>query len=145
SPAEVIRAWGRMGYPRRALQLQEAARIIDSEYGGEVPVAEADLLHLPGVGPYTAAAVRSFAHAQRAVVLATAIRPVHTRTRHGVARPPAQVRARARGRAEELVPGARVAAAAWNAAVMEVGAHVCTARRPAGSQCPVTSRAWREA
>jgi len=145
APAEVIRAWGRMGYPRRALQLQEAARIIDSEYGGKVPAAEADLLDLPGVGPYTAAAVRSFAHGERAVVLDTNIRRVLTRTLDGIALPPTHVRASERARAERLVPREREAAALWNAAVMEFGALVCTARRPACRQCPLTSCAWREA
>lgn len=145
APAEVIRAWGRMGYPRRALQLREAAQVIDREYGGDVPAEEADLLDLPGVGPYTAAAVRSFAHGERAVVLDTNIRRVLTRTLDGVALPPAHVRASERDRADAVVPSDREAAALWNAAVMEFGALVCTARRPGCGQCPLTSCAWREA
>src|SRR5699024_140010 len=144
SPAEVIRAWGRMGYPRRALQLQEAARIIDSEYGGEVPAAEADLLDLPGVGPYTAAAVMAFAHGERAVVLDTNIRRVLTRTLDGVALPPTHVRTAERERAQSLVPRDPAAAVAWNAAVMEFGALVCTARAPLCGQCPLRRCSWRE-
>ena len=59
SPADVLRAWDRLGYPRRALRLQECARTIVERHGGEVPEDEAALLALPGVGSYTAAAVYS--------------------------------------------------------------------------------------
>src|SRR5699024_7862888 len=71
SPAAVIRAWGRMGYPRRALQLRDAAVMVSTDFHGEVPRTEEELLTLPGVGPYTAAAVMAFAHGERAVVLDT--------------------------------------------------------------------------
>lgn len=145
SPAEVIRAWGRMGYPRRALALREAARRITDEHGGVVPSSEDHLLDLPGVGPYTAAATRAFAHGERAVVLDTNIRRVLTRVVDGAALPPAHTRAAERARAEEVLPSERGASVLWNAAVMELGALVCTARAPVCERCPVTSCAWREA
>ena len=144
-PAEVIRSWGRLGYPRRALALRQAAGEICDRFGGRVPDREEDLLSLPGVGPYTAAAVRAFAFGERAVVLDTNIRRVLTRILEGVALPPAHVRAGERRRAEELVPEEGAAAAEWNAAVMEFGALVCTARAPDCPGCPVSSCAWREA
>ncbi|MGO1835090.1 MAG: A/G-specific adenine glycosylase, partial [Actinomycetaceae bacterium] len=59
--ADVLRAWGSLGYPRRALRLQECAAAIVERHGGAVPQEEDELLALPGVGPYTAAAVRAFA------------------------------------------------------------------------------------
>ena len=57
SPGDVVRAWGRLGYPRRALRLREAAVAMVERHEGEVPRLETDLLALPGVGAYTAAAV----------------------------------------------------------------------------------------
>src|SRR6187200_2164422 len=61
SPGEAVRQWGRLGYPRRALRLHAAATAMVDRYGGEVPSSYDDLLALPGVGTYTAAAVASFA------------------------------------------------------------------------------------
>lgn len=144
-PAEVIRAWHRMGYPRRALGLRDAAQVIAEEHDGVVPDSEEELLALPGVGPYTAAAVLAFAHGRRAVVLDTNIRRVLTRVLDGVALPTTHLRASERERAEHLVPADPAASVAWNQAVMEFGALVCTARRPACSACAVSNCAWREA
>src|SRR5699024_12827580 len=64
--AEVLRLWDRLGYPRRALRLQECARAIVRDHGGEVPRDPQQLLALPGIGEYTAAAVTALAHQQRA-------------------------------------------------------------------------------
>src|SRR5205085_11797327 len=61
---EAVRAWGRLGYPRRALRLHACATAIVAEHGGEVPGDHAELLALPGIGAYTAAAVASFAFRQ---------------------------------------------------------------------------------
>src|SRR3954470_7118450 len=73
---EAVRAWGRLGYPRRALRLHTAARAIVEQHGGEVPASYDDLRALPGVGDYTAAAVATFAHGRRHVVLDTNVRRV---------------------------------------------------------------------
>jgi A/G-specific adenine glycosylase len=61
APGDAVHAWGRMGYPRRALRLHSAAVAMVEHHGGEVPQGPADLLALPGVGAYTAAAVSAFA------------------------------------------------------------------------------------
>lgn len=137
--ADVLRAWDRLGYPRRALRLQECARTIVVRHGGEVPDDEDALLALPGVGPYTAAAVRAFAFGRRAVVLDTNVRRVLARAVDGDALPaPSQTRAEV-ARAQALVPQDDAAAARWAAASMELGALVCTARSPRCDVCPLLS------
>ncbi|MDN5725139.1 MAG: A/G-specific adenine glycosylase, partial [Propionibacteriales bacterium] len=84
---EAIRAWGRLGYPRRALRLHAAATVIVDQHGGEVPADHGALLSLPGVGEYTAAAICTFAYGQRHVVLDTNVRRVLARIDSGVAFP----------------------------------------------------------
>ena len=123
-PAEVIGAWSGLGYNRRALALQAAARVIAAEGW------PAELEDLPGVGPYTAAAVASFAWNAQVAAVDTNVRRVIER-RDGLRRGP---RALAR-RAAELVPEGR--AAAWNQAMMELGATVCRPRRPRCGECPL--------
>lgn len=146
STADVVRAWGRLGYPRRALRLQESARAITERHGGAVPRTEADLRGLPGIGAYTAAAVVAFAFGGRSVVLDTNVRRVLARTITGVAlAPPSQTVAEVRA-AAALVPLDPAEAARWAAASMELGALVCTARSPRCSECPVEMLcAWRRA
>lgn len=143
--AEVLRAWHHLGYPRRALRLREAAAVIERDWGGRVPAEEADLLALPGVGAYTAAAVSAFAYGRRSVVLDTNVRRVLGRVRDGLALPRPTLRREERDRAGEVVPAEPAAAARWNAAVMEFGALVCTAAAPDCDACPVRRCAWREA
>lgn len=142
SAADVLRAWDRLGYPRRALRLQECARAIVARHGGEVPDDEAALRALPGVGEYTAAAVRSFAFGRRAVVVDTNVRRVLARTLGGVALPAPSPTAAERALAVAAVPDAagpagEALAARWAAASMELGALVCTARAPRCDACPV--------
>ncbi|NDU72488.1 A/G-specific adenine glycosylase [Actinomadura sp. DSM 109109] len=141
---EAVRAWGRLGYPRRALRLHEAARAITERHGGDVPSAHADLLALPGIGAYTAAAVASFAFRQRHAVLDTNVRRVLARLFSGTEYPPkTQTRAEVR-LAESLLPLDPPTAARWAVAVMELGALVCTARSPRCVDCPVLDRcAWQ--
>lgn len=141
--ADVLRAWGRLGYPRRALRLQETARSIVAEHDGVVPDDEAALLALPGVGRYTAAAVMAFAFGRRAIVLDTNVRRVLARYVDGVEFPPTAETAAERRRAEDLVPRTDEEAALWSVAVMELGALVCTARSPRCDDCPLADRcAW---
>lgn len=145
-PAEVIRAWGRLGYPRRALRLQAAAQQIVAQHGGEVPGSEAELLALPGVGSYTAAAIACFAFEVPTVVVDTNIRRVHARLVTGRALPEKSLTRAESVLAAELMPEDPVTACAWNAAVMELGALVCTARVPRCEVCPVADLcAWRAA
>ena len=141
-----VRAWGRLGYPRRALRLHAAATAIVAEHGGEVPSDYDDLIALPGVGDYTAAAVASFAFRRRHVVLDTNVRRVLARTVRGVEFPPTAVTRGERDLAATLLPGDGATAAAWAVATMELGATVCVAAAPRCAACPVADLcAWRAA
>jgi A/G-specific adenine glycosylase len=143
-PGEAVRAWGRLGYPRRALRLHAAATAIVDRHGGLVPTDHAELLALPGVGEYTAAAVASFAFRQRHAVLDTNVRRVLARLVVATEYPPTATTAAERRTAAELLPEDPETAATWGVAVMELGALVCTARSPECSRCPVaTACAWR--
>ena len=135
--AEVLRRWDRLGYPRRALRLQECARAIVREHGGQVPRGLEALRALPGIGEYTAAAITAFAHAERAVVVDTNIRRVLARAWSGRALPAASYSAAERDLAARTLPTGRERSVAWNQAVMELGALVCTARSPRCEQCPL--------
>lgn len=140
---EAVRAWGRLGYPRRALRLHAAATMIETEYGGQVPSDYDQLLALPGVGDYTAAAVATFAFGQRHLVLDTNVRRVLARTRQGVEFPHRSITRAERDQAAEVLPDDRAAAAEWSVAVMELGALVCTAVSPSCEVCPVARQcAW---
>lgn len=140
---EAVRAWGRLGYPRRALRLHAAAEAIVDRHGGVVPDDPDALLALPGVGAYTAAAVGAFAFGRRAAVVDTNVRRVQARLVTGVQYPaPALTRAET-DLAERLLPSDDASAARWNVAVMELGALVCTARAPGCDVCPVRADcAW---
>lgn len=140
---EAVRAWGRLGYPRRALRLHAAAAVITREHDGELPTTEEGLLALPGVGTYTAAAVAAFAFGGRATVVDTNIRRVHARLVGGEALPAPSLTAAEQRRAAALLPEDRAESVVWNAAAMELGALVCTARSPRCSECPVAADcAW---
>ena len=142
-PGEAVRMWNRLGYPRRALRLHAAAVAIRDEHGGLVPSEHAQLLSLPGIGAYTAAAVASFAFGQRHAVVDTNVRRVHARAVTGAAEPAASLTAAENRLAVELLPEDEATAARWAVAVMELGALVCTARSPACGRCPLESRcAW---
>jgi A/G-specific adenine glycosylase len=136
-PAEAIRQWGRLGYPRRALRLHETATILTRRHGGTVPADYRALLALPGVGGYTAAAVASFAFGQRHAVLDTNVRRVLGRLIAGRPPSPGAPSAAERRLAESLLPGQPATAARWSVAVMELGALVCTAAGPRCGACPV--------
>jgi len=143
-PAAAISAWSGLGYPRRALRLVECAQRLVADHGGEVPAAEAQLRALPGIGEYTAAAVVSFAFGARAVVLDTNIRRVLARVLGGQPGVPAHITSAERERARSVLPAEPARAAAWNQAVMELGALVCTARSPACPACPLQGPCrWR--
>lgn len=143
STAEVITAWGRLGYPRRALRLQECARVVAEEYANELPHTYEELVALPGVGDYTASAVLSFAFGERIAVIDTNIRRVLSRVFLGV-----ESRGGAASRAERelawcVLPeemserDASGSSVIWNQAVMELGATVCTAKAPQCGDCPL--------
>jgi A/G-specific adenine glycosylase len=142
-PGEAVRAWDRLGYPRRALRLHAAAKAIVELYGGEVPSDHAALLALPGVGTYTAAAIASFAFGQRHAVVDTNVRRVFARALTGVAQPTISPTAADQRLAVAALPADESVAARWGVATMELGALVCTARVPRCTQCPISSQcAW---
>ncbi|MFJ2959564.1 A/G-specific adenine glycosylase [Streptomyces sp. NPDC087270] len=144
SPGEAVRAWGRLGYPRRALRLHAAATAIAHQHDGEVPREHSELLALPGIGEYTAAAVASFAYGRRHIVLDTNVRRVFARVVTGVEYPPNATTAAERKIAAALLPEDDSTAARWAAATMELGALVCAARSPRCGSCPLAARcAWR--
>jgi A/G-specific adenine glycosylase len=145
SPGEAVRMWGRLGYPRRALRLHQAATAISHEHGGEVPNNVQQLSELPGVGDYTAAAVAAFGYGQRVAVLDTNVRRVFARLLSGRELVAAQHITKAeRKEAERLLPSAPPEAATWSIGVMELGALICTAVAPACPRCPVADQCrWR--
>ncbi len=137
SPGEVVRSWGRLGYPRRALRLREAAVAITDRHGGVVPDDEAELRALPGIGGYTAAAVTAFAFGRRTTVVDTNVRRVLVRAVEGREHAAPALSTAESALAAALVPDSAERSATWNVAVMELGAVVCTARRPRCDLCPV--------
>ena len=144
APGEAVRAWGRLGYPRRALRLHAAAVAMTEHHDGAVPATEAELLTLPGVGTYTAAAVATFAFGERTTVVDTNVRRVLARVVVGEEfAAPSPTRAELTV-AAGLVPADPPRARTWSVAVMELGAIVCTARAPRCSDCPVADLcAWQ--
>ncbi len=139
SPGEAVRQWGRLGYPRRALRLHEAATIVTRRHGGRIPAAREELLALPGIGAYTASAVAVFAFGRRHAVLDTNVRRVLARLVAGQQFPVAQPSAAEYRLADSLLPDDAGVAARWSVAVMELGALTCTAAKPRCSECPVAA------
>jgi A/G-specific adenine glycosylase len=143
NPAEVIRMWGRLGYPRRALRLREAAVHCVAKHDGDIPNTYEDLIALPGVGDYTASAVLAFAFQKRVSALDTNVRRVLARAVGGQQRVGPSLTRSERMRARALLPEADTTAARWSQAVMELGARVCTANKPACDMCPIQQQcAW---
>lgn len=142
TPAEVITAWGRLGYPRRALRLHQCAKIISSELNNEIPYQESELRKLPGVGEYTAAAIAAFAFKKSSLVLDINIRRLFSRLYKGEENPTsAPTKAE---RLEYLTYIPKEGAHIWAAATMELGALICTSKKPACTRCPVADRCrWR--
>ena len=138
--ADVLRAWGKLGYPRRAKRLHECAAVIATEHGDVVPSDVETLLTLPGVGAYTARAVACFAYRSRVPVVDTNVRRVVARVVHGRADSPSSVRDL--DDVAALLPD-DADAPRFSIALMELGATVCTARSPRCGLCPLTVCAWR--
>jgi A/G-specific adenine glycosylase len=129
SAGDVLRMWSGLGYNRRALALQAACLVVARDGW---PRTVEGLMALPGVGPYTAAAVASFAFGAQAAAVDTNVRRVIERLDRRRRRQPELAR-----RAQAIMPEGR--AADWNQALMELGATVCTARAPACEACPAAS------
>ncbi len=140
SAADVLRAWGKLGYPRRAKRLHECAVAIARDHDDVVPDDVETLLGLPGIGEYTARAVACFAYGRRVPVVDTNVRRVVARAVVGVADAPASARDLANVAA--MLPNGPTAQL-FSAALMELGATVCTARSPHCGVCPLSNCGWR--
>jgi len=145
-PGEAVRAWDRLGYPRRALNLHAAATAIAERHGNRVPSDVDELLALPGVGPYTARAVAAFAYGVRTPVVDTNVRRVLARALDGQAEPGVPRTRRDLEAMDAVMPRNAERARLANAGVMELGQTVCTARAPRCAECPIAALcAWRAA
>jgi A/G-specific adenine glycosylase len=143
SAADVLRAWGKLGYPRRAKRLHECAVVIARDYDDVVPDDVDTLLTLPGVGGYTARAVACFAYRQAVPVVDTNVRRVVARSVHGRAEAGTASTVRDHTDVVALLPD-DATAPQFSAALMELGAIVCTARDPRCGLCPLSRCRWRD-
>ena len=151
--SEVITDWGRLGYPRRALRLHQSATTIARDFNNQVPRDLADLRALPGIGEYTAAAIAAFAFGEPTLVLEVNTRRLFARAIDGVEHPNNSLSQIERRLRYELIPkqgaksvGAKSVGAEWAAATMELGALICTSKKPKCELCPLQrSCAWRKA
>jgi len=145
SPADAVRQWANLGYPRRALWLHRAAVQIRDRHDGVVPRDVDALLALTGIGDYTARAVAVFAYGDRHPVVDTNTRRVLARAVDGRSQPGAASR-RDLEAMSAVLPSDVAESTVFNAAAMELGAIVCTARAPECGRCPLSSLcAWRAA
>ncbi len=142
STADVLRAWGKLGYPRRAMRLHECATVIATEFDDVVPSDVDTLVGLPGIGAYTARAIACFAYQHRVPVVDTNVRRVVARAIHGRADAAASSSPRDLADVEALLPNDSDAPR-FSVALMELGATVCTARAPRCGLCPLANCAWR--
>ncbi|MFV8396027.1 A/G-specific adenine glycosylase [Corynebacterium hindlerae] len=142
TPDQVLRAWGKLGYPRRALRLLECAKVIVAEHGGEVPRDVDKLLALPGIGDYTARAVAAFAYGQRVPVVDTNVRRTFRRL-YDAQFLPGPARKSELAEVEAILP--EEGAPEFSVALMELGALICTTT-PKCDECPVLDLcAWQQA
>jgi A/G-specific adenine glycosylase len=136
-PADAIRMWGRLGYPRRALRLHECATVITAAHSGCVPSELEALLALPGIGTYTARAVAAFAYRQRHPVVDTNVRRLVARAVAGAPDAGPTTTTRDLSAVDALLPADPALAAHTSVAFMELGALICTARSPRCAECPI--------
>ena len=133
--AEAIRFWSGMGYNGRAVRLHRLARIVTAELDGDLPADSEALRKLPGIGPYTAAAVACFAFGANEPVLDTNVYRVLSRLVHGTQAPS---RKELEPLAREMLPdGSTIDAPTWHQALMDIGATLCTVARPRCMLCPL--------
>lgn len=138
TPAEVVHQWANLGYPRRALWLHRAAVEVVAQHDGAVPRDVDALLALSGIGEYTARAVAVFHYGERHPVVDTNTRRVIARAFDGRSQPDAPSK-RDLHRMAALLPDDDAESAVFNAAMMELGATVCTARSPRCERCPLAA------
>jgi A/G-specific adenine glycosylase len=136
SEQEVFKAWEGLGYYSRAKNLHKTAKLLLDEHGGRLPEDEAGLLALPGIGPYTAAAILSIAFNQAVPLVDANVERVLCRI-EDIAEPPKQAVTRKRllGLCTDLLRTAEPRS--LNQALMELGALVCSPTNPSCTLCPV--------
>ena len=140
--SELLKAWGSLGYPTRALRLHQTATILATQYKNKVPTTIEELRKLPGIGEYSAAAIYSFAFNKRALVLDVNIRRLFTRAIDGKEFPPLHITNTERNKRETLIPKD---AALFAAATMELGALICASKNPKCEACPIKNKCeWRK-
>lgn len=135
SVADVLREWKGLGYNSRAVRLKRLADAVARDRGGEMPRGAEELRGLPGVGPYTAAAIRAFAYNDDVAACDVNVRRVVHRTCYGLEYPPMASARELDARALAMVPPGL--GHDWNSAMMDLGATVCTARAPKCGTCPL--------
>jgi A/G-specific adenine glycosylase len=136
--SQVLSLWSGLGYYRRARMLHAAAKRVMTEFGGQIPADAETLRELEGIGPYTAGAIASIAFGRRAAAVDGNVARVIARlfALEGDVTS-GQGRDRVWQLAEELLPADPSEVGAWNEALMELGATVCTPRSPACGECPI--------
>ena len=136
---EVLKSWEGLGYYRRAHNLHRAAQAVSAKHGGHLPSSAAELRELPGIGPYTAAAVASIAFGHDEAVLDGNVIRVLSRL-FAIPGDPAKASTRGalRQTADHLL--ARGDASRFNQALMDLGARICTSRTPRCPACPVSGQ-----
>ncbi|MBI4311562.1 MAG: A/G-specific adenine glycosylase [Chloroflexi bacterium] len=133
--SDVIRAWATLGYNQRAVRLHGIAQQVVGEHGGRLPPDENALLKLKGFGPYTAAALACFAFGRQTAVVDTNVRRVLGRVLLGETGPSPSAMQRL---AQDALPAGK--ASEWAQALMDIGATLCSIRRPRCEACP--AQAW---
>jgi A/G-specific adenine glycosylase len=135
STADLVREWKGLGYNSRAVRLQRLAAAVAERHGDTLPKETKALRLLPGVGPYTAAAIRAFAFNLHDAPIDTNVRRIMQRLIFGVEYPHSAPARELDARARTLVPQGR--AHDWSSALMDLGATICTARAPKCLLCPL--------
>jgi A/G-specific adenine glycosylase len=138
SSADVVREWKGLGYNSRAIRLHGVAREVHLRFDGVIPSSIEDLRSLPGIGPYTAAAIAAFAYDCDVAAMDTNLRRVIHRLAFGVEYPAKATTAQLDQKALELLPKGR--AHDWNSALMDLGATICTSRAPKCLLCPLQAQ-----
>lgn len=132
--ADLMAAWAGLGYYARARNLLKCARTVVSEHGGELPQSEDALKKLPGIGPYTAAAIAAIAFGQRAVVVDANIERVVSRL-FALSTPLPQAKPEIAALMDRITPADR--AGDFAQAMMDLGAGICSVKAPACDRCPL--------
>ena len=133
--ADVVRAWKGLGYNARAVRLKGVAEAVVARHGGAMPNDAAALAAMPGIGAYTAAAIRAFAFGAHDAPVDTNVRRIIHRLFFGIEFPARATSRELADRARDLVPPGQ--AHDWSSSLMDLGATICTARAPQCVRCPL--------